>query len=200
RYPELLPFFGYERWGIAAIASDATRFEIEGKQFTSEVPYRLRADLQPLDAATQVSAKVFAFDGPPYKVLVATAKTHAGGGRAIVWNIGSFGHDAFDICEPFNVPVKSDLFNLPKPVLDFLRNTAVAPLGFSVTAPSGVACFVFARHAAFVNYSQIPAEVFVEGLDWNPQSLQSDSGKTVCHKTVLYLAPRSYALLALRRR
>ncbi|MFO7976484.1 MAG: hypothetical protein R6V12_17835, partial [Candidatus Hydrogenedentota bacterium] len=64
RYPELLPFFGYERWGIAAIASDATRFEIEGKQFTSEVPYRLRADLQPLDAATQVSAKVFAFDGP----------------------------------------------------------------------------------------------------------------------------------------
>lgn len=198
-HPGILEFFGYEPSGMAPMGAEATLFEIGGKRFTSEAPYRLRADLAPTDAAVHASAWIPAVEGPPLEVPLATVKTYASGGRAVVWNIGSFGHDAFDIREPFNVPVESDLFNLPKPVLDFLRNKALSPLGFSIDAPPGVASFVFARHAAFVNYGQAPAEVNVKGLEWNAQSLLSDSGKTICHESALFLAPCSFALLALRR-
>lgn len=197
--PQLLPFFGYEPPGIWPSGAEATFFEIGAERFPADLPYRLRADLAPAGAAVLVSAWTPAFEKPPIETPLATVKTYASGGRAIVWNIGSFGHDAFEIREPFNVPVESDLFNLPKGVLDFLRNTALAPLGFSITAPPGVASFVFARHAAFVNYTQMPAELGVTGLDWNPESLMSDSANTACRETALYLAPRSYALLSLNR-
>src|SRR5690606_39261008 len=122
-----------------------------------------------------------------------TAKAYSSGGRAIVWNLGTFGHDAFDIREQLNVPVQSELLGLPKDVIDYLRQTATAPLGYTIKAPARVAVMVFDKHVAFVNYGTQPAEVNVQGLAWAGASLSSNSKNTTVSGQDVYLAPCSYA-------
>lgn len=197
--PDVLEFMGYRPADLARAGAAVREFVIGGKAFPCDEPFWIPGDLAPIDAAVLAWAELDAGEEFPARVPMVTAKSYASGGRAIVWNLGTFGHDDFDIREQLNVPVRSDLFNLPKQVIDFLRRTATAPYRMTINAPARVATYLFDRHVAFVNYGAVPAEVEVSGLDWVPESLQSDSPKTVCSGNTLFLATRSYGLLESKR-
>ena len=196
--PQILEFFGYRPQDVIQASGVVREFIIEDTAYACEKPFRVSGDLAPTDTAVVAWAVLDASEDAPIRVPMVTAKSYASGGRAIVWNMGTFGHEDFDIREQLNVPVRSDWFNLPKRVVDFLRRTATAPHGYTIKAPARVASFLFANHAAFVNYGITPAEVEVSGLKWESTTLQSDSPKTVCTGNTLYLATRSYALIKMR--
>ncbi len=192
-YPEMLELFGYDGAGVMALSAKAAGFEIGKERFPLESPVRLPGDLAPFDAQVLVHARLDAPVGGPLRIPAATLRKHPSGGRAIVWNMGTFGHDAFEITAPLNVPVKTDLFRWPKGVLDILRNTATEPLGFRIDTLPGVACFVFERRFVLLNYSSGAREVSVDGIVLKPATLVSDSANTRCTQTEFFLAPRSIA-------
>ena len=197
--PEVLEFMGYRPSDLAAGKARVRAFHMDRTAYPCSEPYHVPGDLAPSDAAVLAWAELDAGDEFPLRVPMVTAKSYASGGRAIVWNLGTFGDEDFDLRERLNVPVRSDLFNLPKQVIDFLRQTATGPYRLTINAPARVATFLFDRHVAFVNYGAAPAEVEVSGLGWTPESLQSDSPKTVCSGNTLFLATRSYGLLETKR-
>jgi hypothetical protein len=199
RNDEILEFFGYRPRDISAARSAVESFTFEGKTVSCDGPFHIAGDLAPTGAAVLAWANLpDPGDGRTMRVPFVTTKSFASGGRAIVWNLGTFGPEAFDVREPLNVPVPNELLTLPKQVLDFLRRTATAPLGFTIKAPARVAVFLFARHLALINYELAPAEVQIAGLRWESAGLQSDSPKTVASGDTVYVAGRSYALLPLR--
>ncbi len=193
--PSVLEFFGYHPSGIAERGARVERFDLLGSRVRATHPFHVAGDLEPLNASVLAWAEFEGCERGTIRVPLVTAKSFAGGGRAVVWNLDTFDETAFDIREPFNVPVKSELATLPIPVVDLLRQTATAPLGYTIKAPARVAVFVFAGHVVFVNYNPIPVEVVTDGLAWNPGSLKSDSPRTTCAKASIFLASRSYALL-----
>jgi len=197
--PEVLEFLGYRPSELAAGKAQVRAFHIDGTAYPCDEPYHVPGDLAPSDAAVLAWAELDASEEFALRVPMVTAKSYASGGRAVVWNLGTFGDEDFDIRERLNVPVQSDLFNLPKQVIDFLRQTATGPYRVTIKAPARVATFLFDRHVAFMNYGAVPAEVEVSGISWTPESLQSDSPKTVCSGSTLFLATRSYGLLETKR-
>lgn len=198
-YPEVLEFMGYRPSDLTRAGAGVREFIIDTTAYECDAPFRVPGDLAPSHAAVLVWAVLETSGEFLLRVPMVTAKSYASGGRAIVWNIGTFGHDDFDIREQLNVPVRSDLFNLPKQVIDYLRRTATAPHGFTIRAPARVATFLFGNHVAFVNYGAVPAEVDVTGIGWRAESLESDSPKTVCSGNTLFLATDSYALLEAKK-
>jgi hypothetical protein len=197
--PEILAFMGYRPSELAAGRARVRAFHVDGAVYACSEPYHVPGDLAPSDAAVLVWAELDASAEYPLRVPMVTAKSYASGGRAVVWNLGTFGDEDFDLREQLNVPIQSELFNLPKQIIDYLRQTATGPHRITIKAPARVAAFLFERHVAFMNYGAAPAEVEVAGLVWTPESLQSDSPKTVCAGNSLFLATRSYALLELKR-
>jgi hypothetical protein len=197
--PEILEFMGYRPSDLAPVGASVRQFHIDGKAYPCDAPYRIPGDLAPSDAAVLAWAELDAGEEFPMRVPMVTAKSYASGGRAMVWNLGTFGDDDFDIREQLNVPVQTELFNLPKQVIDYLRQTATGPYRFAIKAPARVATFLFDKHVAFANYGAAPAEVEMSGLTWDPTSLKTDSPKTICSGSTLFLATRSYGLLELKR-
>ncbi len=197
--PEILEFMGYRPSDLAPAGAAVRQFHLDGKTFPCDETFRVPGDLAPSDAAVLAWAELDASAEFPARVPMVTAKSYASGGRAIVWNLGTFGDSDFDIREQLNVPVQTDLFNIPKQVIDFLRQTATGPHRFTIKAPARVATFLFDQHIAFANYGAVPAEVEVSGLAWRSDSLKTDSPKTVCSGSTLFLATRSYGLLELKR-
>jgi hypothetical protein len=191
----VLDLFGYDPSGVGAVGTSVTAFELDGLSYETTRPVRLAGDLAPADAAVLAWATVPACEAGAFRIPLVTSKVHSGGGKAMVWNLGTFGHGDFLIEESLNVPTQTDLFRLPKGLLDFLRNSALAPLGFAIKAPSRVASFVFRGHVAFANYNPNPVEVQVSGLPWRSDALRSDSPNTACWGQNLLIAPRSYALI-----
>lgn len=197
--PEILEFMGYRPADLAPSRAAVRQFHLDGATYSCDGPFHVPGDLAPSDAAILAWAELDSSKEFPIRVPMITAKSYASGGRAIVWNLGTFGDTDFDIREQLNVPVQSDLFNLPKQVIDFLRQTATTPHRFTIQAPARVATYLFERHVAFANYGAVPAEVEVSGLAWDPASLMTDSPKTICSGNTLFLATRSYGLLDLKR-
>ena len=198
--PGLLEFFGYRPSGVAPGHAPIESFEIAGGRVPVRRPLHLAGDLEPVDAAVLAWAELAPASGQGrLRVPFVTAKSFASGGRAVVWNLETFGEEAFEVRERFNVPIPSQWSNMPCDVADLLRKTATTALGFTIAAPPRVASFVFEKHLVFVNYGAFPAEVAVAGLDWDRASLESDSPDTTCVGESLRLAPRSHAILTRRR-
>jgi hypothetical protein len=193
--PNLLDFFGYRPSGVLPAKGEVAAFVINGKRYPVEGTVRVAGDLAPTDAAVLVWAELKPASENTARVPFITAKSFASGGRALVWNLGGFSVEDFDIREQLNVPVPCDWFNLPKPVIDALRKSVTTPLGFKIEAPPRVATFLFANHVVFMNYANASADVHVRGLDFDPGSLQSDSPKTALSGNDVFLAPGSYALV-----
>ncbi|GMW01574.1 MAG: hypothetical protein AMXMBFR84_27110 [Candidatus Hydrogenedentota bacterium] len=194
-YPDLLEFFGYRSSGLQRARGAVSHFVINGTRYATDEPFHVAGDLAPSGAAVLSWAEFGEANGQTLRTPFVTAKAYSSGGRAIVWNLGTFGHEAFDIREQLNVPVPSELLGIPKDVLDYLRHTATGPLGFDIKAPSRVASFVFDQSLVFVNYGEQPAEVNVHGLNWESSTLSSNSKNTTTSGHDVYLAPCSYALL-----
>jgi len=194
-YPELLEFFGYTPARLAPGRTKVRAFEIGNRTIEAVAPFHVPGDLAPVDAAVLAQARVEEGGAPAVVVPFVTARSFSSGGRAVVWNLATFGKEAFNIHERFHVPVRPELLELPKEIVDFLRLTVTQPLGITIEAPVRVASFIFARHLAFVNYESSPAEIQIRGADWAPESLVADSPNSVCSGDTLLLAPRSYALL-----
>ncbi len=193
--PDLLTFFGYEPDGIARGRTPIEQFELGGTIHRATLPCFVAGDLAPVDASVLIWAKTRGCEAGMVRIPFVTAKTLSTGGRAIVWNVETFGDSAFPIVERLNVPLSASLLHLPKPVCDVLRSIATGPLGFAIKAPVRVAVYLFRRHVVFVNYNAVSAEIEVKGLPWRPESLISDSSTTGCTHDELLLAPRSFALL-----
>jgi hypothetical protein len=193
--PDLLALFGYNPQSIAYGPVPVDAFSHDGAVVATGESVHMAGDLAPNDATVLAWAQFTACERGGQQVPFITSKSYASGGRAIVWNIGTFGHDAFDIRERLNVPIPSELLQLPKEMLDLLRHTATAPLGFAITAPARVASFLFARHLVLVNYGVAAAEAEVAGLALDAASLESDSATAACSGNRFYLAPRSYAMV-----
>jgi len=196
--PEVLGLFGYDAAGVAPGVVVVEGFEVGQDAVESAQPIRLAGDLAPADADVLAWGRLEACEYGTMRIPVATAKAHAGGGKALVWNIGTFGHDAFQVSERLNVPQPTDLFALPKPVIDLLRATATDPLGFTIDALPRVACFVFARHLVLVNYTSGRREVHTRGLHPLAETLLADSTTTVCTGDDFFLAPHSFAAVEIR--
>ena len=189
----LLELFGYDPKGITPGVTRVERFELGGAKYDTGAPCYISGDLAPVDAAVLAWATVSGCEAGLMRLPFITARTLATGGRAVVWNVGTFGADAFTIVERLNVPEPVPLLNLPKEVCDVLRAAATAPLGFTIKAPVRVATFLFRRHVVFVNYASVPAEIEVKGLPWRSGAILSDSANTACAENRVFLAPRSYA-------
>lgn len=194
--PTLLQLFGYRPSEVAPAATVAEAFDIGQQRIRPAQPIRLAGDLAPTGASVLAWAVSDACEHGELRIPFITAKTHATGGQGIVWNIGAFGQDAFDIRERLNVPVKSDLLLLPQEVLDILRSTATAPLGVTISAPPRIAVFWFEKRLVCVNYADIPAKIVITGLRMNEASLFSDALAATCSGNALSLPPRSYASVA----
>jgi hypothetical protein len=191
--PDFLDLFGYDGSGVVSAVVRPEWFQLGGERLTSKCPVRLAGDLAPSDAAVLVSAGLEGCERGILTIPVATVKTHPSGGKALVWNLGTFGHNAFQVNEQLNVPVATHWFSLPKPVLDALRSTLTEPLGFHIAVPPRVACFLFARHLVAVNYTSNFCEVRTKGLRLSAGNLLTDSGNTTCAGNDLFLAPRCFA-------
>ncbi|MBN2310369.1 MAG: hypothetical protein JXR94_15450 [Candidatus Hydrogenedentes bacterium] len=192
---DLLEFFGYRPSGVAPGRAQIAAFAARGRRYEVSHPVYVAGDLAPVDASVLVWAEFAACEHGVVRVPFVTAKSFASGGRAVVWNFGSFDAGAYDIREQLNVPVPCDLLHLPKPILDLVRRTATSALGFAIEAPARVAAFVFAEHVVFVNYAASPAEVNIRGLPWRADTLRSDSPRTRCSDGTLFLASHSHALI-----
>ncbi|MBI4556363.1 MAG: hypothetical protein HY706_02155 [Candidatus Hydrogenedentes bacterium] len=194
-YPELVASFGYRTANVARARAALRWIELQGNRYELAEAFPVPGDLYPHDADIPVTGYFEGFGGKLGAVPLVTVKNHPGGGRAVVWNLETFDHEDYVISEQLNVPVRSPLFHLPKEVIDFLRNLALAPLGFSINAPARVASFLFERHVVFVNYGTAIGEVEVKGLAWDDSTLHADSPDTTFSDGRLVVAPRSYACL-----
>lgn len=192
---DLLEFFGYRPSGVAPGRAAVEEFSVRGKSVPVDAPVHVACDLEPVDACTLVSAHFRGCERGMLEVPFVTAKSFASGGRAVVWNIDTFGEEAFDIREQVNVPVEVDLLDLPEPVVDLLRWTATVGLGVRVTAPPRVGTFLFAKYAAFVNYGDHPASIELSGLPLDPSHAESDAADFTCTESALKLPGRAYALV-----
>jgi len=196
--PDILEYFGYSPSGIAANGAAVTAFETDSKQYVCDEHFALAGDLAPHDANVLSWGLIDARLNQTWRIPFITSRNLSSGGRAVVWNMETFGHDAFPLYEPFNVPVQSQWFGLPFQVLHTLRRIATKPLGFSMHLPARVAAFVFEQHCVFVNYTLNRADVRITGIDWDRDSLRSDSSSTVVSADTILLAPQSHAVV--RRR
>ncbi|MDQ1256339.1 MAG: hypothetical protein QG656_935, partial [Candidatus Hydrogenedentes bacterium] len=196
---ELLDLFGYDVTGIAPATVEVDCLELGRERFRTGTPVRFAGDLAPISASILAWGSLTACERGTMSVPLLTVKRYPSGGKAVVWNIGTFGHDDFNVAEKLNVPVKTGLFGLPKAVLDALRATATEPLGFTVEALPRVACFLFAEHLVLVNYASGSREVRVEGLSIDTESLLTDSANTSCQGGEFLLAQRSFAAVKIRR-
>jgi hypothetical protein len=194
-HPDLLEFFGYAPSGVASGRALATEIEIDSVTRRTQGPCYIAGDLAPQDAAVLAWANVERSGGGILQIPFVTSRHLLSGGRAVVWNVDTFGHDAFTIQEPFSVPVKSHWFALPRRVIHYLRAMATAPLGYTIYLPARVAAFVLGDHLLFMNYTLNRVEAKVDGLPWDPASLESDSSGTVLSTDIIMIAPRSYALV-----
>lgn len=193
-----LELFGYDASGVATAAVEADRLICDGNRITCETPVRLAGDLAPCSATVTIWAELEGCERGTISVPLESVKTHPSGGKAIVWNLHTFGHDAFLISEHFNVPVPAHWFSFPKPVLDLLRHSATEPLGFRLTVPPRVACYLFAEHLVAANYASRNSELQAEGLAFDAPTLLTDSANTKCAGNSLLLSPNSCAAIAYR--
>ena len=185
--------FGYEPKGIMPGTTRVERFETAGSSYLVAAPCYVSGDLAPTDASVLIWAGTTGCEAGMIRIPFVTARTLSTGGRAVVWNLGTFGNDRFPIVERLNVPMPVPLLNVPKEICDALRAVATAPLGFAIKAPARVATYLFRRHAVFVNYSPVPAEIEVKGIPWKCETLLADSSNTGCTADRLLMAPRSFA-------
>lgn len=197
-YPSVLELFGYAPANVAANSVDILRFSLDDRTPEPRRPVPAGGDLAPnSDVNVPIWAHYDAW-GRDGRVPFATVKTHAGGGRAVVWNLRTFAHDAYTIQEHLCVPVRCGLLDLPGEVVGALRHMATEPLGYTVDVPPRVATFLFDRHVIFVNYTDAPASVSATGLNLRPDFLASDKSATVFSGNAVHIAPRSHAVIALR--
>ena len=195
--PELLEWFGFTAAGISPHGAAAARFGIGEDMHEAPSLVQLAGDLAPADAEVLVWAQVQGCERGGIQVPFITAKAHSGGGRAVVWNVGTFSEDAFVLNEALNVPVRTTLFNLPQAVLDLLRATATEPLGLRIHAPARVACFLFARQFVAVNYTDAPAHLRIAGLVLERDSLFADAPDTCWEEDALVVSGHGYAQVEL---
>jgi hypothetical protein len=196
--PETMDLFGYQPNGVARDGALVESFEVNGQTYPAQRPFHVAGNLAPSHAEVLASAGFHGAERGWISVPLITVKRHAGGGRGVVWNIGTFKNDDFVINEMLNVPVPTEWLTLPKEVVDEFRRTATEPLGFTVKAIPKVALFLFVQHVVFVNYSPQLAHVETTGLRIVSDSLRSDSPDTVCSGGKLTLPPHSYALVQLQ--
>jgi hypothetical protein len=206
--PALMALFGYAPATTATARTDVHAFEIDGKQIDAPKPFHVPGNLQP-DEATKTLAWVICGTWGKLRVPFITVKEQPGGGKAVVWNLDTFGQDAYTIDESLCVPVKSELLTLPEAVISLLRNSALATLNVSIEAPPRVATFLFAKHAVFMNYTSAPAEIRVEGIalapDKNASASVKESDKTDGSdkaappkpSTAIRVGPGAYAMLSI---
>ncbi len=149
--------FGYTPAGIAPGRSQVAAFEMNGSEWPVTEPFFIPGDLaEPREGEVLVRALMSGCEHGRFRIPFLTRKDHPGGGMALVWNIGTFGHEAFPVVERVNVP-QPRLFNgLPGPILSTLRNTLLEELGLFLDAPYGVCLFLFEQHALLVNGNKTP--------------------------------------------
>jgi len=188
-----LEIFGFDRSGVARAVVPATCFGVMHERFETETPVHLAGDLAPFDASVLAWGAVVSEEQGTICVPLVTSKTYAGGGRALVWNLCTFGHEAFRVTEQLNVPERVTWFGLPKALVDLLRGSATETLGFRVAMLPRVACFVFERHVVLVNYTSGMKEVHVQGLHLAADTLFSNAASTSCAGSDVLLAPHSFA-------
>lgn len=193
--PDVMALFGYGPEGVGANRAQVAGFRGRKREYAAKRPFHVAGDLAPDDADVVYWALLDSEFEHTQRVPFVTVKTYENGARACVWNVATFGHEAFLIEEPLNVPRPPDLFNLPTQLIKNLRHEATRPFGIQIDAPSRIATFWFARHVVFVNYTLSAVDLTVDGLKWEPKSLKTDSPNTVCSGATLLLAPRSYAML-----
>lgn len=170
-YPEVLRRFGYRPMDVAAYRTEVTGFDLNGQRLQAEAPFHVAGDLMP-DAETQVPVSaVFGTWTGNRLVPLVTVKPQPNGGRAVVWNVETFGHDAYSLEEYLCVPVRVELMRLPAAVMTALRNVALEPLGITVDAPPRVGMFMSDGKVCFVNYRNEPAEVRTTGLGTGAERL-----------------------------
>ncbi|MDX9974674.1 MAG: hypothetical protein RBU21_16940 [FCB group bacterium] len=163
-HPEVLRRFGYRPMDVAALRTEVTGFDLAGQRLQAEAPFHIAGDLMP-DAETQVPVSaVFGTWTGNRLVPLVTVKPQASGGRAVVWNVETFGHDAYTLEEYLCVPVRVELMRLPAAVVTALRNVAIEPLGIRVDAPPRVGMYMSGDRVCFVNYRNEPAEVRTTGF------------------------------------
>jgi len=194
--PAVMALFGYTPATVATARTNAHAFEIDGKPHDAAKPCHIPGNVQP-DAATKTLAWILGGTWDKLRIPFITVKDQPSGGKAVVWNLDTFGQDAYTIDESLCVPVKSELLTLPAPVIALLRNTALTALNVSIEAPPRVGAYLFAKHAVFMNYTATPAEIVVRGLVLSDRSDQTDGSDKLKR---LHLAPGAYATLAIAPR
>jgi hypothetical protein len=173
-HPELLRRFGYLPRDIAEHRTGVTAFEVNGTRLRAESPFHVPGGLAP-DADTQTLASaVYGSWNGGQSVPLVTAKPQSGGGRAVVWNVSTFGHDAYTLEEYLCIPVRVELMGLPAPVIGLLRNVATEPLGISVDTPPRVTTVLSGDKVCFVNYRDEPVDIHTKGLGPATENLHLD--------------------------
>ena len=188
--PDVMARFGYTPATVATARTNARAFELDGKQLDASAPCHIPGNLAP-DAATKTLAWIVGGTWDKLRIPFITVKEQPSGGKAVVWNLDTFGQDAYTIDESLCVPVKGELVTLPAPVIAALRNCALAPLNIGIEVPPRVGAYFFAKHAVFMNYTAAPAEVVVTGL-----ALSDGADKPKKFR----LAPGAYAALGIAPR
>lgn len=93
------------------------------------------------------------------KIPYLTARK-AGRGTVMVWNVRTFSEaDYQKTKERLLAPAKLSLPEMPQALADDLRARMLAPLGVTLTAPAGVACYVFGGAQCLYNFQDKEVEV-----------------------------------------
>lgn len=195
--PDLLEFFGYTPAGVQPHGARVRAFDIDGAVHGHNGPLRIAGDLAPQDAAVLAHAVIDPGFGKEWRAPFVTSRALLSGGRAMVWNIETFGEEAFTLYERLNVPTPSAWFTLPYAMLLALRTWALEPMDYTFDTPPRVACWAFKDRFVFANYTLNRSDVRITGAAWDRESLVSDSPNTALSGRTLLIAPRSYA--AVRR-
>ncbi len=191
--------FGYDPSGASVVPTSADGLAVGDEPIELQRPCRIAGDLAPRDADVPVWAVVGRCEGGSLRVPLVTVKRHPSGGRAVVWNVDGCRHADFPINERLNVPVRSSMLDLPQPVLDVLRNIALAPLGVAIRSPSRVAVFLFQQCLVLVNYTDDPASVEFDGFVPQLDGTLSDDQANTCTDDAVRLVPRSLLAVPLTR-
>ncbi len=199
-HPDFLDMFGYDYSGVVRTVVPAEQFGCGRERRVSERPVHLAGDLAPYAASVRAWGCLTGVERGSMCVPLLTEKTYSSGGKALVWNIGTFGHDAFTVREQLNVPKKTDLFGLPKDLVNLLRSTATEALGITIEVPGQVASFLFEQHLVLVNYSPETRDVHTQGIHPVADTFFSDSANSICLGDDFILAPHSFAAVAIRAR
>jgi hypothetical protein len=81
-----------------------------------------------------------------------------------VWNVRTFSEDDYTRAgERLLAPTKVAWLEMPRAQLDALRNRFLAPLGVKLSAPAGVAYYMFGDAHCFYNFLDHPVEVVLNG-------------------------------------